>query len=593
MTAQNTETATAATDAPATGTTPVAGAGEEFARLAPTTLEVGPNVRDQVDTDTPEFRALVESIAEHGVLQAISAIRDGENIVVIDGQQRVLASIEAAVESVPVVIRSVAGNAKAREIARLSQQVVANDRRIDLTEGQRVKAVTGMLELGVSATKISKAVQIPRDQVKTAAAAGRSQTALDALDGGQLDLEQAAVLATFDADGDHDAVCELLEVHRYAFERTAKRLLADRAERKERATAALPYAERGFTILDTEPEYGDGQLRAEDLVVPATDDTGSAEVTAEVIEANPGAWSVWLSKGEKFTLTATEEVISENSIDWGTEDDPEATASTGYHHHKDITTEQVWEAEYFTADPAAAGVAPGPILAAALAEADDEAAEVDPDDAEAVARAREQKRLAAEAAHKEAQRAALRRTKALNKASVIATEVRIEWLTKFLTRKTLPKGAGKWITDTLVDEPGLLTQNKAPQFLAQLLGVSIPAVTGPTVGYPGTEDRAARAAIAPIIDKASEARAQVIALAQVLAAYEARMSGTGKDWWKRTGWGNQDNYLGFLDQHGHSLAPVENVATGELTPQQGYDALTTRTGDSAQPSEPQTASETE
>ncbi|WP_179276885.1 ParB/RepB/Spo0J family partition protein [Rhodococcus sp. RS1C4] len=590
MTAQNstTETATAATEAPAVDTTSTAEAGEQFARLDPSTLEVGPNVRDQVDTETPEFHALVDSIREHGVLQAISAIRDGEAVVVIDGQQRVLASIEAAVETVPVVIRSVTGNAKAREIARLSQQVVANDRRTDLTQGQRAKAVTGMLELGVSATKISKAVQMPREQVKTAAAAGRSQTALDALDGGQLDLEQAAVLATFDAEGDHDAVCELLEVHRYAFERTAKRLLADRAERKERATAAQPYAERGFTIADAEPIFADGQFRAEDLVVPADGENGAQRaITAEVIEAHPTAWSVWLSKGERFTLTATGEVISENSIDWGTEDDPDATAATGYHHHKDITTEQVWEAEYFTTDPAAAGVQPGPILAAALAEADAdaEAAEVDPDDAAAVARAREQKRLAAEAAHKEAQRAALRRTKELNKASVIATEVRIEWLTKFLTRKTLPKGAGKWITDTLVDEPGLLTQNKAPQFLAKLLGVSVPAVTGPSAGYPGTEDRAAREAIAPVVDKASEARAQVIQLAQVLAAYEARLSGTGKDWWKRSSFGNQDNYLGFLDHHGHSLAPVENVATGELTPEQGYDALTTRTGDSPQPSE--------
>ncbi len=42
------ETTTAATEAPTTGTTPVVGAGEEFARLHPTTLDVGPNVRDHV-----------------------------------------------------------------------------------------------------------------------------------------------------------------------------------------------------------------------------------------------------------------------------------------------------------------------------------------------------------------------------------------------------------------------------------------------------------------------------------------------------------------------------------------------------------------
>lgn len=46
-------------------------------------------------------------------------------------------------------------------------------------------------------TKIAKTVQMDRDTVKTAAAAGRSQTALDALDNGQLDLEQAAIVATF------------------------------------------------------------------------------------------------------------------------------------------------------------------------------------------------------------------------------------------------------------------------------------------------------------------------------------------------------------------------------------------------------------
>lgn len=372
---------------------------------------------------------------------------------------------------------------------------------------------------------------------------------------------------------------ELLDGHRHHFRYTANRLLADRAERKERAEAAAPYAERGFTIADAEPYFADGQFRAEDLVVPAEGENGDARaITAEVIEAHSTAWSVWLSKGERFTLTATGEVITEESIDWGTEDDPESKAAIGYHHHKDITTGQVWEAEYFTTDPAAAGAAPGPVLAAALAEAevdaDAVAAEVDPDDAAAVAQAREQKRLAAEAAHKEAERASRRRTVELNKASTAATEVRTEWLARFLTRKTLPKGAGKWITDTLVDEPGLLTQNKAAQYLAQLLGVGVPTVTGPTAGYPGSEDRAAREAIAPLIDKASEARAQVLLLAQVLAAYEARMSGTGKDYWRRTGWGNQDNYLGFLDQHGHVLTPVEQAAAGTITPEQAHDGLT-------------------
>lgn len=82
------ETTTAATEAPTTGTTPVVGAGEEFTRLHPTSLEVGPNVRDEVDTDSDEFRAVVASITEHGVLVPILARCDGDRIVVIDGQVR-------------------------------------------------------------------------------------------------------------------------------------------------------------------------------------------------------------------------------------------------------------------------------------------------------------------------------------------------------------------------------------------------------------------------------------------------------------------------------------------------------------------------
>jgi ParB family chromosome partitioning protein len=377
------ETTTAATEAPTTGTTPVVGAGEEFARLHPNALEVGPNVRDKVDTDSDEFRAVVASITDHGVLLPILARRDGDRVVVIDGQVRTLAAREAAVDSVPVLIRPTASKAKDREIERLTQQVNTNDRRIALTAGQRAKAVTEMLDLGVSVTKIAKTLQYDkRDTVKTAGTAGRSETALGALDSGQLDLEQAAVVAVFDADGDTAAVEKLLRVTRYDFRWMAQRLLADRAVRKARTAAGIPYAERGLTVLEEEPAYGDRYLRADDLVTADGD-----PVTEAVIDGAAGHWAVWLSKEDQFTLTATGEVIEEDSIDWDTEDDPEAIPDEGLHHHKDITAAEVWVPEYYTADPDDAGVKPGPILAAALAEP---AENVDPADAEAVAQVAEQ-----------------------------------------------------------------------------------------------------------------------------------------------------------------------------------------------------------
>lgn len=61
--------------------------GEMFVRLDPHALDIGANVRDQVDlSETPDF---VESIRDHGVLEAISAVQlaDGQ-IVVRDGQRR-------------------------------------------------------------------------------------------------------------------------------------------------------------------------------------------------------------------------------------------------------------------------------------------------------------------------------------------------------------------------------------------------------------------------------------------------------------------------------------------------------------------------
>ena len=233
----------------------------------------------------------------------------------------------------------------------------------------------------------------------------------------------------------------------------------------------------------------------------------------------------------------------------------------------------MWAPEYFTADPDAAGVKLGPILAAASSEPD----EAD-DQAAAERKARDRKAAQAALAEKEAEKATRRRTVALNKASAAATIVRKEWLSKFLTRKTLPKGAGKWITETLVDEPGLLTENKAAQYLTELLGVTVPVDTSPSAGYPGVADKAARRALAATIDKTpSETRAQVILLAQILAAYEARVSGKGNDSWRRSSWGNQDNYLGFLDQHGHVLTVVEQAAAGMLTPELAYDQLTATT----------------
>lgn len=61
--------------------------GVELIEVDPHTLDVGKNVRDQVDLEaTPGF---VASVREHGVLHPITANRREDGVlVVIDGQRR-------------------------------------------------------------------------------------------------------------------------------------------------------------------------------------------------------------------------------------------------------------------------------------------------------------------------------------------------------------------------------------------------------------------------------------------------------------------------------------------------------------------------
>lgn len=171
----------------------------ELLMIDPTTLELARNVRDTVDRASDEWTELVLSIREHGVLQAVSAARytDG-SVRVIDGQRRTLAAREVGTDTIPVFVRFYEhSDDKQREFDRIVSQMESNDRSQALTPGQHAAGVAEMLDLGIAPTKIAKAVQLKRDDLKRAAKIGKSASARIALDTGQLDLEQAAIVAAF------------------------------------------------------------------------------------------------------------------------------------------------------------------------------------------------------------------------------------------------------------------------------------------------------------------------------------------------------------------------------------------------------------
>ena len=507
----------------ATHTAPAAAL--EVAQLHPDALDIGENVRDSVDlAQTPDF---VESIRENGVLEAISAVRTADGTIVVrDGQRRTLAARETGLTTIPVVIYpDTEGSDKARAVDRIGKQITANRHREGLTAAQHTRGVAQMLEFGASITKVSKTLAMDKRDVKAQAAVGKAEAARAALDAGELDLAHAAVVAEFEEAGDTEAVEKLLTTRSYDFDHVAENLRWLRKEREAYAAAAAPFAEKGFTIFPFDRRSFRDEVSPAELVTADGD-----EVTQEVIDAAPQFWAVFLGLNDAFFDKATGERVDYDEVDWDTEDDDSAVPDEGLRHADTVDYRPEYLPEYWCIDQEGAGLEPHPIIDGPDGSGNDPA--------EAVRAVREQ-----EAKDKQERR----RVRELNKQAEAAATVRREFLrTTLLARKTPPKTAAAYVAATLARDPGLISEYKAAESLGELLGFK--------GYYPGRE-------LAEHVAKVSEARAQVLLLALVIAAQESRMV---KDAW-RSKPKNADQYLSFLMEQGYTLAAVEEIITGQLT----------------------------
>lgn len=114
-----------------------------------------------------------------------------------------------------------------RAIARISEQMNSNNHRTGLTTAQNAAGIAEMLDLGVPVERVSKELSVKRKAVKLLGAAGRRDAARTSLEEQGLTIEQAAVIATFEAEGDTEAVETLAQCHRRSFDYQARMLLAD------------------------------------------------------------------------------------------------------------------------------------------------------------------------------------------------------------------------------------------------------------------------------------------------------------------------------------------------------------------------------
>jgi ParB family transcriptional regulator, chromosome partitioning protein len=519
--------------------------------IDPQTLEFEDNVRDEVELDK-EFLA---SLREHGVIIPIIAIRDAEGRTLVrEGQCRTLGAREVGLTSVPVyVIPADDADADTATVQRIVQQMVANDRRKDLTDGQRARAIQQMLDTGMSATKVAKKLSMSRDVVNAAGTAAKSATALNALNAGQLDFRQAEALTEF--EDDPNAVDRLLRAAGHGpqhFEHAVSSLRAQRESDALYAEAEKVYVGQGFTVLEDRPRWNDFSAIRLDYLHTADD-----ERVSDDIEKEPAHWAVYLTEDYGYFDAETGEPVDDADVDDDTRDDQEAEAAEGLRHYNTVTEKTVIVPEWYCVDYVAAGLQLGPSLRdrhPSTASSDSASGDNSP---EAIAERQAQQ--------EEAERRERRKVLVLNRLGQAAESVRREYVTKLLLRKTAPKGAATFVAHCLSRDSFILNQNHGSTITAELLGLK--------------NDREVRALVADLGTNI-DARAQVITLAIVLGALEAR---TEKSAWRNARSGltgnasfvpstiGSDVYLRFLIESGYEPSEVEKVIIGDRSADAVYD----------------------
>ena len=497
----------------------------EFVRVDPRQLVVGVNVRLDARLD----RDFVDSIRERGVLQAITAYRaDEQRLVVLYGQRRTLGAIEAGRDSVPVMVV-----ARPAEADRLGDQVVENDHRAGLTDGERVAAFEQMAAFGVTAAQIAKRTGSKKADVTTALTVAANPLAKGAVQRYDfLDLHQAAVVGEF-AD-DKEAVTQLIVAAKEGrgFDHLAQRLRDARAEEAKRVAVEAGATEAGLTVI-ADPGWSDPKIRA----LSQLKDSDGRHLDTDQHHDCPGH-AFYAAKGwhtveddDCADLDNDDEDLDEDPDDDDLDQDDEEGTQDQRPRRREVCG---WMLRAVCTD--------FPQYGHQLRYTHTDSSS--------------QKKTTADMtdAEREAARAERRDVIQANKDWPSATTVRREWLRTFLTRKAAPKTAAEFIAGSLARNSHELTQalTDGHKLAHELFGLE-----KSTYGRRST-------ALADMVDKAALARAELIALALVLAAYEERL--TDKSAWRGAG-ADTARYLRYLQNNGYELAAIELRACGEPQPE--------------------------
>jgi ParB family chromosome partitioning protein len=479
----------------------------------PGTLVVGANAR----LNPRLKKSLVDSVRERGVKQAIVAYRDDNDaLVVLLGQRRALAAVQAERPLVPVMVVP-----RPDERDRLFDQVTENDHREALTVAERVAAYEQLALCGVSASEIAKGMATSRPEVDSALKVARSKLARAATERWEfLTLDQAAAVAEFEDDA--EAVKQLVvAAQKGGFDHHVQRLRDARAEAVAKAEAADALAAAGITVVER-PAWDSKQVkRLREL------QHGEEQLTAADHASCPGH-AAYLDN--EWIYPDESDDAEDPWMDDTDEDDTDSGGGAGNEQERPAPY-RAWVPEYVCTDFAAHGHAPrlspresgsGPMTVAEMG--DDE---------------------------REQARAQRRDVIQSNKDWDSAETVRRQWLRTFLARKSAPNTAAAFIAGSLARTDHAVTRalTGGNRLAHDLLGLPDQA---PTLGRRAP-------AMVELVGKANDARAQMIALGLVLAAYE---EATNRNCWRSVS-DDTTRYLRYLEANGYELSTVERRACGE------------------------------
>jgi ParB family chromosome partitioning protein len=518
----------------------------------PITLEAFDPVGLLMDANARTGATATVTKADVALCKAIAASRPdgcGNNVPITivrrpDGQLRVRTGHRRAIgctrAGVPVLgfVAGAEGDERADRRARLIEQWNENHHREPMTVGDETAVVLALFdEEQMTEAAIAKATGLPRPQVAASLAVARSQVAVRAAEQWDfLTLEQAAIFAEF--EGDEEACTALYHAAKDSpnqFAHVAARLRATRAEREAKAAFTAEVEAQGIAI------YGDRPYVPWTLALENLRDGDGNQITPEAHVTCPGR-----------AVTITYE------WDWAPGAEAAYRAAHGLADDDDLADIEFGSDE----DAREAGFVPGWQIGRHLCTDPQQYGHTNVHGTPSETPTHEQQTAedqAAEAVRKTEER---RRVRRRNTEWRAATETRTSHLKALLGRKAPPVGALTLIVEAMArGETQPQMSSFGHQTACELLG--LPG-DGAGAGY--------RDLLLAELARASEKRAQVIALAMVLGAAEhgARDVQTWQSaegsYWASYGVPLAARYLAWLAEYtDYALSDIEAEVAAHAT----------------------------